>query len=143
MVNQIDGDFGGGEIDCWAIGTTTGTGAVHDRLRAVIRNPTDTAFIQNTVDVGFATNEPFLASYINGGTGGFRFNGTLATFPAAGLHASETKPLNLFAQANANNLDATNFWDGDICEIIIYNSALSDANRTLVENYLLAKWGIT
>jgi hypothetical protein len=33
--------------------------------------------------------------------------------------------------------------DGDICEIIIYNSALSDANRALVENYLIAKWGIT
>ena len=28
-------------------------------------------------------------------------------------------------------------------EIIVYNSALSDANRALVENYLIAKWGIT
>jgi len=35
------------------------------------------------------------------------------------------------------------FLNGDICEIIIYNSALSDANRALVENYLLAKWAIT
>jgi hypothetical protein len=35
------------------------------------------------------------------------------------------------------------FLDGDICEIIIYNSALSDANRSAVENYLAAKWGIT
>jgi hypothetical protein len=34
-------------------------------------------------------------------------------------------------------------FNGDIAELIIYNSALSDANRTLVENYLLAKWGIT
>jgi len=31
---------------------------------------------------------------------------------------------------------------GDIAEIIIYDSALSDANREAVENYLLAKWGI-
>jgi len=31
----------------------------------------------------------------------------------------------------------------DFCEIAIYNSALSDADRSLVENYLLAKWGIT
>ena len=34
------------------------------------------------------------------------------------------------------------FADLDIAEIIIYDSALSDANRELVENYLLAKWGI-
>jgi len=33
--------------------------------------------------------------------------------------------------------------NADICEIIIYNSALSDANRAAVENYLAAKWGIT
>jgi hypothetical protein len=32
---------------------------------------------------------------------------------------------------------------GDICEIIIYNSALSDANRAAVESYLISKWGIT
>jgi hypothetical protein len=30
----------------------------------------------------------------------------------------------------------------NIAEIIIYNSALSDANREAVENYLLAKWGV-
>ena len=33
--------------------------------------------------------------------------------------------------------------NGDICEIVLYDTALSDANRTLVENYLIAKWGIT
>jgi len=32
---------------------------------------------------------------------------------------------------------------GDICEIIIYNSALSDADRAAVELYLMSKWGIT
>ena len=34
-------------------------------------------------------------------------------------------------------------YNGNIAEIILYDSALSDANRVLVENYLLAKWGIT
>jgi hypothetical protein len=37
-----------------------------------------------------------------------------------------------FQTANAN-----------IAEIIVYNSALSDANRNLVESYLMSKWGIT
>jgi len=33
--------------------------------------------------------------------------------------------------------------DGDICEIIIYDSALSDTDRAAIETYLVAKWGIT
>jgi hypothetical protein len=35
------------------------------------------------------------------------------------------------------------YLNGDIAEIIIYNSALSDTDRGLVESYLLAKWGIS
>lgn len=31
---------------------------------------------------------------------------------------------------------------GDICEVIIYTSALSDTDRSSVENYLNAKWSI-
>jgi len=31
---------------------------------------------------------------------------------------------------------------GFICEVIGYNAALSDANRTGVESYLMSKWGI-
>ena len=34
-------------------------------------------------------------------------------------------------------------YGGDIAEIIIYDSALSDTDREAVENYLLAKWAIT
>jgi hypothetical protein len=37
----------------------------------------------------------------------------------------------------------TAYMVGDICEIIIYNSALSNTNRALVESYLMSKWGIT
>ncbi len=32
---------------------------------------------------------------------------------------------------------------GDLCEIIIYNTALSDADRASTRSYLAAKWGIT
>jgi len=34
-------------------------------------------------------------------------------------------------------------WNGLICEIIVYNSAISDNNRTAVESYLMTKWGIS
>jgi hypothetical protein len=34
-------------------------------------------------------------------------------------------------------------FDGSFCEVIAYNSSLSDANRSAVESYLMTKWGIT
>jgi hypothetical protein len=33
-------------------------------------------------------------------------------------------------------------FDGNFCEVIAYNSNLSDSNRALVESYLMFKWGI-
>jgi hypothetical protein len=38
---------------------------------------------------------------------------------------------------------SSNFHSGNLCEIIVYDSALSDANRSAVESYLMSKWGIT
>ena len=143
LVCQADGDFGSGDADPWLIGTTSaGTGASHDRLRGIIRNAANTDFIQNLVDTAFVTGTPFVTSYINNGTGVFRFGASASTFPTAGLHATFTKTMSIFAQANDNSTNSTNFWDGDIAEILIYSSALSDANRQAVENYLMAKWGI-
>jgi hypothetical protein len=40
---------------------------------------------------------------------------------------------------------ATPSWHlvGDICEVVMYDSALSDTDRASVESYLLAKWGLS
>jgi len=32
---------------------------------------------------------------------------------------------------------------GNFCEVIIFNAALSDANRSAIESYLMTKWGIS
>lgn len=37
---------------------------------------------------------------------------------------------------------AAGFLDGDVGEIIMYNSKLSSANRALIENYLNNRWGV-
>ena len=46
------------------------------------------------------------------------------------------------AYFDSNSLSAW-FLDGEICEIIIYNSALSTTDRNSVESYLMTKWAIT
>jgi hypothetical protein len=37
---------------------------------------------------------------------------------------------------------AANYWNGTICEIIIYNKVVSTAERQAIEGYLISKWGI-
>ena len=43
----------------------------------------------------------------------------------------------------ALNENYNRYFDGDIAELIIYNEALSDADRLTIENYLSQKYGIT
>ena len=40
----------------------------------------------------------------------------------------------------ASQTTSANFADTDICEVLIYNSNLSNTDRDLVEAYLTAKW---
>jgi hypothetical protein len=46
-------------------------------------------------------------------------------------------------RGNPTPIDSSYFMLGDMYEIIIYNSALSDQNRSFVESYLLSKWAIS
>lgn len=72
-------------------------------------------------------------------------NGTLKNSSTLTAAVSANNPtashtLGAFIAPNSNN---SSYASVDIAEIIIYDSALSDANREAVENYLLAKWAIT
>jgi hypothetical protein len=70
-----------------------------------------------------------------------RRNGsTLATVTSG---AGVTNPASGSWTAVGRGDNAPTTHNGDMCEVILYDSALSDANRALVENYLLAKWAIT
>jgi len=55
-------------------------------------------------------------------------NATRATFTATGFTVG--------AQSAATNL-----WNGDIAEILIYTAALSDAEVNQIGGYLASKWG--
>jgi len=75
----------------------------------------------------------------------FRKNGTVQADTAGGDNAAlptanATYDLHICTQAGPTN---RYFAQCDLCEIIMYDSALSDTNRAAVEGYLLAKWSIT
>lgn len=73
-----------------------------------------------------------LTPYLNGA------QGTQDTGPSGNL----AQTTNWSMGSNSFN-GGTVFYNMNIAEIIIYDSALSDNDREAVENYLLAKWGIT
>jgi hypothetical protein len=106
--------------------------------------------LSNTASGGFASGTFAVASFVNRPTNAvaanrssFRRNSGSAVTNNSSTVAVSTSNSQANLTIGVAPVLNIGFFDGDICEIIIYNSALSDANRTLVENYLLAKWGIT
>jgi len=81
-----------------------------------------------------------LASFtLNGGTGTQYDRGNLLQSQAiAGLSASSAN-----AVIGAINTSSTELWQGNIAEVIIFNTALTDAERNQVESYLALKYGFT
>jgi hypothetical protein len=69
----------------------------------------------------------------NGSSSSLGIDGTDVTTGNVGTQSPTG--LRLGAQYNS-----ANFGDTDICEILIYGSALSTADRTSIENYLSNKW---
>jgi hypothetical protein len=73
----------------------------------------------------------------------FHFNGQLDSNvnPDTGTASNSDAFQNLTIGSVSNNEFAA--FSGDIAEIIIYNTALSDTDRSAVESYLMSKWAIT
>ncbi len=70
--------------------------------------------------------------------------GSQQTFTATANNLSNTDPLYVAAYPNNTGSapQAGQFMNGDIAEIIVYFSALSDTQRQQVEGYLAWKWGL-
>ncbi len=92
----------------------------------------------------FGTTNPgnyqLLSSYWNGNNLKAYVNGNLAGSAAAAV-TGQTYPNDL--QIGYSNVGNNYFFNGDISEIIIYNSVITDAQRQEVEAYLQAKYGIS
>jgi hypothetical protein len=112
---------------------------------AVIQT-TGNAFLGSNFNVISVVTQPANATAANRSS--IRRNGgTAATGNAAtGAPSSASSQYNLSLATDnylgAGSGDAT-FSSMDIAEIIIYNSTLSDTDRSAVESYLISKWSIT
>jgi hypothetical protein len=104
----------------------------------------------NNINNGFPSNTFALASFVTKPTdataanrSSYRKNG--------GAAAANNTLTNSVSTANSQGdlaigtraVTPNYFLNGDIAEIIIYDSALSDTDRDSVEAYLMSKWGIT
>jgi hypothetical protein len=89
------------------------------------------------LDPANATPGSRIAIRRNGGSLSTTNSASGANQTPSSSNASNNLHLGVRGSDQSGNLN------GDICEIILYDAALSDTSRAAVETYLLAKWGIT
>ncbi len=87
---------------------------------------------------GQFTNGAFHAfgARVDAGTGYVRVNGVQSTDTAIGAQSNQNVNLYLGTRGNAASYPLA----GDLAEVIIYSRALTSAERTQVETYLMDRW---
>jgi len=93
--------------------------------------------------VSLPVSTTFLANIVQQSTTSISYYHNSVNYSVTGTLANFSAPSGYFVGKARSPLSDLTFWSGDICEIIVYDSALSDTNRGLVESYLMSKWGIT
>ena len=85
-----------------------------------------------------ATNTPFQVVSKYDGTNGYLWeDGSLGGSSAS----SGTFGITKYGIGNQANPTSEN-WNGSIGEVLIYNTALTDTQRQIIEGYLASKWGL-
>jgi hypothetical protein len=108
-------------------------------------NSQSTALIANTpynsVVSTTNANQLYLMSMANDG----RYNIFRTYYNGSQMSTRNTSNVSYTGMTLGGKYDGTNIsetWNGVICEVIIYNSLLTDAQRMQVDAYLAWKWGI-
>jgi hypothetical protein len=115
-------------------------------LVAFSRNSTGSFVAVNSASrPSFTANELLVAGYTIDSSGALLAFKNAAT-PLSGVAGSgasviDTPSLHQTVMLGDNPV-AVSKLDGDICEVLIYNTRLLDAERNAVISYLMSKWGI-
>ena len=92
----------------------------------------------------YKTPTPLIHSYtFNFYTKTYKINGTLQTTSSTGTSYDIKQPLSSYAGSSIGRQLSTNYYQGDIGEIIIFKKIITEKEIKLVEKYLGKKWGIT
>lgn len=127
---RYDADGGGGDVSLMKIGLDTDAGS-----RA-----------QESSSGSQTTTPQQLSLTWSGSTIDLRLDGSLDTpsEPATAVGGSIENGTSIYIGAGPlDNTLASEGWDGDIGEFILYNQAINAAEVQIVENYLAAKFGLT
>jgi len=119
----------------------TGGGRVRKRIDGGAPN-NSFSMLAVTTDLAQSTSSSRVSLYRNGGassgatlTGTPFDNGSVST-------ADSGRNFTISGTGTAEGASTSAFFNGDIAEIIVYDSALSDTYRNAVESYLMSKWAI-
>jgi hypothetical protein len=86
---------------------------------------------QTAVSTGIETSNVSRTIFVDGS------EGTPNTDPSTPVG------IDSFSIGSVPRLTRIEYWSGHICEVLIFNEALTAANRQLAEAYLANKWGVT
>jgi hypothetical protein len=123
---------------------------LNDQMRWFVTRGTGGTFVCNEAGSAneFAANTFSLLSLVSTPDNGtashrvFRYrNGTLLSQNNSNTDALSTADSTFDIQVGSLG-NSGGVLNGDLCEVIIYNSALSSTDRQSVQNYLTAKWGL-
>lgn len=94
--------------------------------------------VSDTVQFATSTATPYLSTMRHGGGNLYHsIDGGAETSAASG---DSTNLTGIFRAGSNYNL--SKYFDGQIAEIVLYNNDLSVSDRTAINNYLIAKWGL-
>jgi hypothetical protein len=129
-----------------------GSAAPYSKLQFLATNNGSTRTNSYTGDNSYAVDTFHCLSFVadnanasNASRAVFRKSGTVQADTAAGDDAAlptanASYDLHICTQAGPTN---RYFAQCDLCEIVMYDTALSDTDRAAVESYLMQKWSIT
>lgn len=108
----------------------------------------DGGFTDKLCQSDATTAAPALLTFRGLSSSSWRVNGTDITASGTTTDLTFASGVSLSlatvgARRRGDTPDVAQYFDGDVCELIIYNTALSDTDRDEVESYLTAKWAIT
>jgi fibronectin-binding autotransporter adhesin len=137
IVAQVDSSYGAN--DAWGIRATTvpTSPEVFDNFQASWRHAA-AGHGTSTDSSNFSANTPYVLSYVSdtiGNTGTLYVNGN-AKPAGTTVHQTVNKALGIGSSSDS----AGQWYNGHIAEIILYDTALSAADRAQVEAYLTQKY---